>query len=106
MKRSLLLAAPLLACAARQIASAPPPHWSATLRASVLLQCQAQFQSEKFCDCMTEKLEAVSPDPNVELTRADLAKGLDACSALRPTTADAKPEGSPPGAANGATLEL
>lgn len=105
MKR-LLLAVPLIACAAQHPTLAARPHWTPTLRASVLLQCKAKFDSEPFCDCMTEKLESLSPDPDVEFTPSDLAAGLDACQALRPTTAQAQPRRAPQQALDGDVVDL
>ncbi|HET6438474.1 MAG TPA: hypothetical protein VFG59_10465 [Anaeromyxobacter sp.] len=90
MKRLALAAIVLASCAAHK-AAAPPPvaaasppvaealHWNSEIRASVLLSCQAHLGTGKLCDCLTEKLEVISPDPNVDFTPQDIVAGLRAC---------------------------
>ena len=84
MKRLALAAALLLSCAAHK-AVAPPPvaenlHWNSEIRANVLLTCQAHLGAGKLCDCLTQKLEVISPDPKVDFTPQDIVAGLKACS--------------------------
>jgi hypothetical protein len=107
MRRSALLAVLLLSCATGRVASTvqpaqsqpqPQPRWTSGLRARVLLECQAHFSSDgPFCNCVTEKLEVISPDPEVEFTPNDIRAGLMACSASRPEVSEKGSERTSPG---------
>ena len=94
MKLSVL--ASLLACCASCAAGKAIPveqskHWTPTERANVLIACVARFGTGSFCDCLTEKLEAISPDPEVELTPGDMQTGVAACKGIiEPTGASAE----------------
>ncbi len=57
----------------------PDQHWTPQQRENVRTQCQAQVGQKKFCDCLTDKLEVISPDPRTELSRDDIMQGLQAC---------------------------
>ncbi len=79
--KATALAFLLLGCAATK----PGPtaqsarHWTPQIRSSVLLQCQAQMGDGKFCECLTDKLETISPDPDAEFTPEDIRRGVSAC---------------------------
>ncbi len=78
--KATALAFLLLGCAATK----PGPvqttrHWTPQIRASVLLQCQSQMGEGKFCECLTDKLETISPDPDAEFTPEDIKRGVSAC---------------------------
>ncbi len=85
MKRSILAA--LLAFCAACAAGKPTrveqsKHWTPTERANVLIACVGRFGTGRFCDCLTEKLETISPDPDIELTPDDMQTGVAACKSI------------------------
>ena len=92
MKHLALAAALLISCAARKAAApsaaAEALHWNSEIRANVLLTCQAHLGTGKLCDCLTEKLEVISPDPKVDFTPQDIVAGLKACSSTDPAEAE------------------
>ncbi len=57
----------------------PSRRWTPQQRENVRSQCQAQMGQRKFCDCLTDKLEVISPDPRTELSHDDIVQGLEAC---------------------------
>jgi hypothetical protein len=63
-------------------------HWTPQERENVRSQCQAQIGQQKFCDCLTDKLEVLSPDPKTELTREDIVQGLEACQSTPADSAE------------------
>jgi hypothetical protein len=90
MKRFALTAL-LVSCASCAATKAAPAHeskhWTPTERAQVLFACVTHFGTGRFCDCLTEKLEAISPDPDTELTSDDVKTGLAACKGSVEATA-------------------
>ncbi len=82
MRRSALAAllAICASCAASKTTTvSQSKHWTPTERAQVLVACAQRFGTGRFCDCMTERLEALSPDPDTELTSDDVKQGIAAC---------------------------
>lgn len=67
-------------------------HWTPKIRASVLLQCQAQMGEGKFCECLTDKLETISPDPDAEFTPEDIRRGVSACRQSESASASSSAE--------------
>ncbi|HET6439563.1 MAG TPA: hypothetical protein VFG59_15970 [Anaeromyxobacter sp.] len=71
----------LLACASARTSppAQPQPRWTQHVRANVQLSCEAHYGEGEFCDCLTNKLEVISPDPKKEFTQQELDAGVAAC---------------------------
>jgi hypothetical protein len=83
-----VLATLLLACAtARTAPVRDARRWTPHVRATVQLSCEAHFGVGQLCDCLTEKLEVISPDPDTDFTPDDFKSGFSACGkkAVEPT---------------------
>lgn len=85
--RAAILGLLLLSCAGARTGTAQARRWPPNMRASVLLQCQAQMGEGKFCECLTDKLEVISPDPDSEFTPNDIQTGMAACRRFQPASA-------------------
>jgi hypothetical protein len=56
----------------------PAQHWTPSLRATVMRQCQQAFPDETMCACFTRQLEVLSRDSEV-VTAENMQAALKRC---------------------------